>query len=450
MRFMKRILVFLLVLNLACVNDIGAQEQLYNIFANKKKVDYNKLFKQIMEKVKQDYVEEVKDEQLIESALQGMLSSLDPHSAFLNEKEFQDLRMSTKGEFGGIGIEITMEKGFIKIVSPYEDSPAFKAGVKVGDYITMIDDQFVKGMTLAQSAEKMRGKPKTKLKLRLYREATGETLDVTLVRDIIKIVPVKVKLVANDVALLRIASFSENAALQLKKEFQKLQEQAKENNVLLKGVILDLRWNPGGLLEQSQEVTELFLEDGTIVTIKGRIKEANRVIKAQGYDMTEGLPIAVLINGGSASAAEIVAGALQDNKRALVVGTKSFGKGLVQTIFPVDGGNAIKLTTSRYYTPSGKSIQLQGIDPDVVVEEAVVTPVKGLEFGSESSLYGRLDGENQQQEQSEQNANVLVNPNKKPPQTVTVLGKRDSEDFQLLRAIDLVKGMALYSEKLSH
>lgn len=447
---MKRVLVFLLLFSVFVACSAAAQEQVYNFFTSKKSVDYNKLFKQVMEKVKQDYVEEVKDGQLIEAALQGMLSSLDPHSTFLNEKEYQEMRMSAKGEFGGIGVEITMEKGFIKIVSPYEDSPAFKAGIKVGDYITMIDDQFVRGMSLSQAAEKMRGKPRTKLKLRLYRESSGETIEVTLTRDIVKIIPIKARIIANDVALLRIAGFSENAALQLKREFQRLQEQAKEPNNMIRGVILDLRWNPGGLLDQSKEVTELFLEEGVIVSMKGRIKEANMIIKANGYDMTGGLPLVVLINGGSASAAEIVAGALQDNKRALIVGTRSFGKGLVQTIMPIDGGNAIKLTTARYYTPSGRSIQLSGIEPDVVVEEAVVTPVKGLEFGSESALFGHLEGDPIQQEQGgEQNTTTTVINSRKSQPFSTTLGKKDSEDFQLLRAVDLVKGMALYSERLS-
>jgi carboxyl-terminal processing protease len=444
---MKRILIFLLVVNFFFISNVRAEEQAFNFFITKKKVDYNKLFRQVLEKVKQEYVEEVKDEQLIEAALEGMLSSLDPHSAFLNEKEYQEMRTSIKGEIGGIGVELTMERGFVKVVSPYEDSPAFKAGIKSGDYVTMIDGKFVKGMTLTQVAEKMRGKPKTKLKLKIYRESTSETLDISLVRDIIKIVPVKTKLVANDVALLRIANFSENVAIQLKREFEKLKEQVKENNNTLKGVILDLRWNPGGLLEQSTEVAELFLEDDVIVTMKGRIPEANVVIKAQGYDITQGLPMVVLINGGTASAPEIVAGALQDNKRALLVGTRTFGKGVAQTVMPIDGGNAIKLTTARYYTPLGKAIQLHGITPDVVVEEAVVTPVKGLGYPSESSLFGHLEGEDQQDQASEQN--VLVNPNKKSQQYLSTLDKKESQDFQLLRAIDLVKGMALYSERWS-
>jgi carboxyl-terminal processing protease len=415
----------------------------YSLFVNKNDLNYDHLFKEVMEKTKQDYVEEVTDKKLIESAIEGMLSSLDPHSTFLNEKDFQEMRISTKGEFGGLGIEVTMEKGFVKVISPYEDSPAFKAGIKAGDFITMIDGTVVKGLTLSQAVEKLRGKPKSKVKLTIYRESTSESFDVNPTREIVKIIPVKAKLVANDVALIKITSFNENTATLVRKEFLKMREQAKEKGSTLRGLVLDLRWNPGGLLEQSKEVSELFLEDDIIVSTKGRVSEANHIYRANGVDISEGLPIAVLINGGSASAAEIVAGALQDNKRALVVGTKSFGKGSVQTVIPLPGNTAMKLTTSRYYTPSGRAIQANGIEPDVIVEEAVVTPVK-MPGGttSETSLVGHLLQEPDTKAKSIQNA-------KKLQQISATLDSKEAEDYQLLRAIDIVKGMALYSERLA-
>ncbi len=417
----------------------------YNLFMSKSEVNYDQLFKEVMAKVKADYVEEVTDKELIESALEGMLSARDPHSTFLNEKDFQEMRIATKGEFGGLGIEVTMEKGFVKIISPYEDGPAFKVGIKAGDFITMVDGTVVKGLTLSQAVEKLRGKAKSKVKLTIFRESNGDSFDVTPTREIVKIVPVKAKLVAGDVALIKITGFSENTASLVKKEFLKLQEQAKEKGAALRGLILDLRWNPGGLLEQSKEISELFLEDGIIVTTKGRVPEANQVYRASNTpDISEGLPIAVLINGGTASASEIVAGALQDNKRALVVGTKSFGKGSVQTVIPLPGNTAMKLTTSRYYTPSGKAIQANGIEPDVLVEEAVVTPVKmpGT-TASESSLVGHLLQEpGAKDKANKQNTRKLQ-------QISATLDAKEAEDYQLLRAIDVVKGMALYSERLA-
>jgi carboxyl-terminal processing protease len=421
----------------------GSVVNYYNLLVPKSDVNNEALFKEVLEKVKQDYVEEVSQKKLIEYSIEGMLSSLDPHSTFLDEKEFKEMRMATKGEFGGLGLEVTMDKGFVKVVSPYEDSPAFKAGVKVGDFITMIDGQVVKGLSLSQAVEKLRGKPKTNVKVHIYREATNESLEMTLTRENIKIVPVKAKLMGNDVGVIKITSFNENTAALVRKEYFRLVDAAKEKHSGLRGLIMDLRWNPGGLLDQSREVAELFLEDGIIVSTKGRIPDANQVYRAGGIDISEGMPIVVIINGGSASASEIVAGALQDNKRALVVGTKSFGKGSVQTVMPLPGGSAIKLTTSRYYTPSGKAIQANGIEPDVVVEEAMITPVKSKFNTSESSLTRHLSKESdpnvQQQSVTQQQKEQLV---------LVGMDPKDSEDYQLLRAIDLVKGMALYSERL--
>lgn len=412
----------------------------YNLLIGKNEVNYDQLFKAVVERVKTDYVEDVSEKKLMESAMEGMLSSLDPHSSFFNEKETQEMRTSIKGEFGGLGFEVTMEKGLVKVISPYEDSPAFKAGIKAGDYITMIDGVVVKGMTLSQAVDKLRGKPKTKVKVNVYRENTNENLDITVTRDIIKIIPVKAKLVANDIAMLKITTFNENTASMVKKEFYKLASQAKEKGGELRGVVMDLRWNPGGLFEQSREIAEMFIEDGVIVSTKGRLPDASQVYRASGADITEGLPIVVIINNGSASASEIVAGALQDNKRALVIGTKSFGKGSVQTVMPLPGGMAMKLTTSRYYTPSGKAIQANGIEPDVVVEEAVVTPVKNPVQGlNEAALSGHLSQELD-----------LKTKTKQLQQISATLDPKEGEDYQLIRAIDMVKGMALYSERLSH
>jgi carboxyl-terminal processing protease len=414
----------------------------YSLFVAKQDVNYDLLFKEVMERTKVDYVDEVTDKKLIESAIEGMLSSLDPHSTFLNEKEFQEMRISTKGEFGGLGIEVTMEKGFIKVISPYEDGPAFKVGIRAGDFITMIDGIVVKGMTLSQAVEKLRGKPKTKVKLTIFRESSTESFEASPIREIVKIIPVKAKLVSDNVALIKITTFNETTAALVRKEFLKLHDQAREKGAALRGLILDLRWNPGGLFEQAKEIAELFLEDGVIVSTKGRLPESNQIYRASGIDITEGLPIAVLINGGSASASEIVAGALQDNRRALLVGTKSFGKGSVQTVLPLPGNTAMKLTTSRYYTPSGKAIQANGIEPDVVVEEAVVTKVKQQSnLPNEAALLGHLA-----QEAESKNG---AQSGKKTQALSSFLDAKESEDYQLLRAIDVVKGMALYSERLA-
>lgn len=453
----KKFLTTVSILSLTLSLNAFAQEQnqqstspqpVMNFFSviNKREVNYDKTFHDVLERVRQDYVEEVADKKLYESALDGMLSSLDPHSAFLNEKDFQDMKISTKGEFGGVGLEVTMEKGFVKVISPYEDGPAFKAGIKVGDFITAIDGQVVKGMSISQAVEKLRGKPKSKVKVTVYRESTNESMDLTVSREIIKIVPVKSRLFGSDVGVIKITSFSENTASMVRKDVYKLMEQAKANKVELRGLILDLRWNAGGLLDQSTEVCDLFLEDSIVVSTKGRVPEANQTYKTTGRDITEGLPMAILVNGGSASASEIVAGAFQDNKRALIVGTKSFGKGSVQSVIPMPNGTtAIKLTTARFYTPSGRAIQTNGITPDVVVEEAVVTPVKGINIGNEASLNNHLESD------QTQDLNQKVKEKDKSKTTITPsLNQKDKEDYQLLRAVDIVKGMALYSERLAN
>lgn len=430
--------IYFLALFIVLSNLSFAQEDgISGFLISKQKVNFHDLFNDVLQRVKSDYVTPKNDQELIEAALEGMLSALDPHSTYLNEKDFNDMRISTKGEFGGLGIEVTMEKGFIKVISPYEDSPAFKAGIKIGDFITMIEGESVKGMTLSQAVDKLRGKPKSKVSLTIYRDTSGETLEMSVMRDIIKIIPVKAAIVGDDIAHIKISSFSETASKVVKSEFFRLQDQAKADGKPLQGLILDLRWNPGGLLDQAQEITDLFMEKGIVVSTKGRLKESTQIYYANGKDIANGMPIVVLINGGSASASEIVAGALQDNKRALLVGTKSFGKGSVQTVMPVQGGGAIKITTSLYYTPSGHSIQASGIEPDVVVEDAIVTPVvnKGMKE-TEAMLNGHLKTpKDSAQSYIDKPAGSYAGNNQTPT------------DYQLLRAIDVVKGIALVQDR---
>jgi carboxyl-terminal processing protease len=325
------------------------------------------LFGDVLERVRSDYVEKPDDGMLIESAINGMLSALDPHSAYLNKKSFTDMQVQTRGEFGGLGIEVTMEQGFVKVVSPIDDTPASKAGLQANDLITHLDGEQISG-TLEQAVEKMRGPVGTSIKLTILRKGKDETLDVTIVRDVIKINAVKARL-EGDVIYVKISTFNEQTHANLVKKVEELKKALGRSP---RGYILDLRNNPGGLLDQAIAVSDDFLDKGAIVLTKGRVAEETQRANARPGDIADGKPIVVLINGGSASASEIVAGALQDHKRATVIGTRSFGKGSVQTIIPLgkDAG-AIRLTTARYYTPSGHSIQAKGIVPDIEVEQAL-------------------------------------------------------------------------------
>ena len=346
------------------------------------------LFGDVFEKVRSDYVEKPDDGKLIEAAINGMLSSLDPHSSFMNAKNYRDMQVQTRGEFGGLGIEVTMEEGVLKVVAPIDDTPASRAGLLSGDLIVQIDDDQVQGLQLNQAVDKMRGPVNTSVRLKLVRKGTPDPIDVTLMRDTIRIRAVRWRN-EGDVAYLRITQFNEQTYDNLKKGIEQLKTEIPNDR--LKGYVLDLRNNPGGLLDQAINVSDAFLERGEIVSTRGRnVDEGQRHVARPG-DLSGGKPIVILLNGGSASASEIVAGALQDHKRATLVGTRSFGKGSVQTIIPLGSNGALRLTTARYYTPSGRSIQAKGIDPDVQVKPDVPAELKGRdETKGEAALKGHL------------------------------------------------------------
>ena len=354
------------------------------------------LFGDVFERVRTDYVEKPNDSKLVESAISGMLQGLDPHSSYMDAKSFRDMTVQTRGEFGGLGIEVTMEDGLVKVVSPIDETPASKAGILANDLIIQLDDENVQGLTLNQAVEKMRGPVNTKIKLKVIRKGQDKPLEITLTRENIKVRPVRARIEQDDIAYIRVTSFNEQTTEGLKREINNLQTQLGDK---LKGFIVDLRNNPGGLLEEAVTVSDSFLERGEIVSTRGRNTEETQRRSAKSGDLTKGKPIMVLVNGGSASASEIVAGALQDHKRATVIGTRSFGKGSVQTIIPLGQGNgALRLTTARYYTPSGKSIQAKGIIPDIEVLQDVPEELKArTDTKGEASLRGHLKAEGDEQ-----------------------------------------------------
>ena len=322
------------------------------------------LFGDVFERVRAEYVEPINDREAVENAINGMLTGLDPHSSYLNQRSYRDMQVTTRGEFGGLGIEVTQEGGWIKVISPIDETPAARAGVKPGDLITNIDGGSVQGLTLQEAVEKMRGERGTSIKLTIRREGTDRPLELTLTRDVIRPQVVRFHMEGNDIGYVRLTSFNEQTDTAMRRAMTALRQQAGNN---LKGIVLDLRNNPGGLLDQAVQVSDDFLEQGEIVSTRARRAEDAQRWNARAGDIAQGLPIVVLVNGGSASASEIVAGALQDHRRAIVLGTKSFGKGSVQTVMPIPGNGAIRLTTARYYTPSGRSIQGTGIAPDIEV-----------------------------------------------------------------------------------
>lgn len=390
------------------------------------------LFGEVMERAKASYVEEVSDKKLIEAAINGMLVSLDPHSSFLDGQSFKYMSEQTKGKFGGLGIEVTMESGVVKVVSPIDDTPASKAGLKPGDFITAIDAEQVMGMTLNDAVDKMRGKVGSKVKLSI-RRINEKPFDVTLKREEIKIQSVKSDVKADDVAYIRITSFSEDTDKMIEKALAKAKDKSKNS---IKGVIIDVRNNPGGLLDQAVNVSDLFLSQGEIVSTRSRNVEDTVKYNAKSGDIAEGLPIVVLINDGSASASEIVAGALQDHKRAVIVGEKSFGKGSVQTVVPLGEYGAMRLTTARYYTPSGRSIQAKGIVPDIEIFPAKVEVIENSSAYSEAVFRNALKNETQTDEKSkEKNASDKASEDEL------------KKDYQLSRAVDLVKALGIYSQK---
>ncbi len=383
------------------------------------------LFGDVFERVREDYVEQVSDEELIESAILGMLTSLDPHSSYLNPKAYRDMQVQTRGEFGGLGIEVTMENGYVKVVSPIDETPAARAGLMAGDLITHLDGDPVLGLRLEQAVERMRGGVGTTIKLTILRKGV-EPFDVTLKRDRIRVQSVRSRVEGN-VGYVRITSFSEQTESGLLKAVRDIRQELGNR---LAGFVIDLRNNPGGLLEQAVAVTDAFIERGEVVSTRGRREESAQRFNATPGDIAQGLPVVVLINGGSASASEIVAGALQDHSRAILVGTRTFGKGSVQTIVTLGRDGAMKLTTQRYYTPSGRSIQATGIEPDIEVRQAKLEYTDGGPGQrTEADLRGALTNENgsEQPEAAEQ-----------PGEEQTV------EDYQLTRALDLIRGIALY------
>lgn len=359
------------------------------------------LFGDVLERVRSDYVEKPDDTKLIETAINGMLTGLDPHSAYLNAKHFQDMQVQTRGEFGGLGIEVTMEKGVVKVVSPIDDTPAAEAGIKAGDLITHLDNKSIVGETLEQAVEKMRGRVNTPILLTIVRKGREEPFDIKIVRSVIRINAVKSRLEADgQIGYVKVTTFNEKTHANLVKAVEKLK---KESNGKIKSWVLDLRNNPGGLLDQAVAVSDDLLDQGAIVLTKGRNLQETQRSQARRGDITGGKKVVVLINGGSASASEIVAGAIQDHKRGLIIGTRSFGKGSVQTIIPLGGNGALRLTTARYYTPSGRSIQAKGIDPDIIVEQETPEDIKRREMRSprgEANLRGHLSSEGTGKEES--------------------------------------------------
>jgi carboxyl-terminal processing protease len=384
------------------------------------------LFGDVFERVRADYVEKPDDSKLIETAINGMLAGLDPHSSYMDSKSFRDMQVQTRGEFGGLGIEVTMEDGLIKVVAPIDETPASKAGVLANDIITKLDDDQVQGLTLNQAVEKMRGPTNTKIKLTIVRKGADKPIELTLTRDVIRVRAVRSTVEGDDVGYIRMTQFNEQTTDGLKKAITDIS--AKISNDKLKGYVLDLRNNPGGLLDQAISVSDAFLQKGEIVSTRGRNAEETQRFNARPGDLTNNKPVIVLINGGSASASEIVAGALQDHRRVTVIGTRSFGKGSVQTIIPLGSGNgALRLTTARYFTPSGRSIQAKGITPDIEVLQDLPDDIKAKTDTStkgEASLRGHLKGDEGKEQTGSQS---YVPPDQK-------------NDKALNMAMDLLRG----------
>lgn len=430
------------------------------------------LFGEVFERIRDNYVEKADDEKLIEAAVNGMLTSLDPHSSYLNQKDFQDMQVQTKGEFGGLGIEVTMEDGLVKVVAPMDGTPAADAGLQPGDLISALDGEPISGLTLNDAVEKMRGEIGTSIKLTVIR-GTQDPFDVTLKRAVIAVKSVRWELEQGNVGYVRVSSFSEKTDSGLREAIAKLKEATKSE---LSGLVLDLRNNPGGLLDQAISVSDDFLDKGEVVSTRGRDAAEAQRWNAEAGDLMDGKPVVILINGGSASASEIVAGALQDHHRAILLGTKSFGKGSVQSIIPIPNHGAIRLTTARYFTPSGRSIQAKGIEPDIEVQQAKIEAL-GPETGRhEGDLRGALSNPDDPQSNAQKPAEAEdTSDTEAAPGTNTVPAQtsesktpsmpedtepftgsekvqiaRPSADYQLARALDLLRGLSLLQKQAAN
>ena len=389
-------------------------------------------FTEVFSRIKDAYVEDVSDTQLLESAIKGMLSDLDPHSTYLAPKDYEELEESTSGEFGGLGIEVGMENGFVKVISPIDDTPAQKAGVQAGDLIIKLDEKPVKGMSLEEAVNLMRGKPGTVLTLTIMREGESAPIEIDVTRDVIKVTSVKSRMIDNGYGYVRITQFQAETGRQFLKALSDLEE---EHGNDLDGLIIDLRNNPGGVLQAAVETADALLDEGLIVYTEGRIQSSRLRFSAKPGDVMAGTPIVVLINGGSASASEILAGALQDHERAVVMGTQSFGKGSVQTVIPLDETHAIKMTTARYFTPDGRSIQATGIKPDIEVRPAELKELDSRPFFTEADLSGHLEGENEEEAR------------KAREQAAEAQASAADRDYQLRSALNLLKGMHILNRK---
>jgi len=397
--------------------------------------DELRTFTEVFGRIKRDYVEPVSDKKLLEDAIKGMLAGLDPHSAYLDIEQYKDLKEGTTGQFGGLGIEVTMENGFVKVVSPIDDTPAQRAGMKAGDLVVRLDEKPVKGMTLGEAVKIMRGEPGSDIVLTVIREGEEAPLKVTITRAIIKVKSVRNKLLEKDYGYLRISSFQSRTGSGV---VDAVNELKKENEGDLKGLVLDLRNNPGGVLNAAVEVSDAFLEKGLIVYTEGRIKNSEMRFNAAPGDIVNGIPVVVLINAGSASASEIVAGALQDHKRAIIMGEKSFGKGSVQTILPTSGSAAVKLTTARYYTPSGRSIQAEGIEPDIILARVKLESLEDSKFKpvKEADLSHHLENGNG-------NGNGNDKKDAKGDDKKEGAAGLDIRDYPLHEALTLLKGLSI-------
>lgn len=398
-------------------------------------------FTEVLGQIKRDYVEEVTDKELLQNAIRGMLSGLDPHSNFLDQDEYKDLQAGTSGEFGGLGIEVGMEDGFVKVISPIDDTPAQRAGMEAGDLIIRLDDTPVKGLTLGEAVKIMRGKPGTDIVLTVVREGADKPFQVTITRDVIKVKSVKSRILDKGYGYVRITSFQTRTTEQVAQAVEELTDEAKGE---LMGLVLDLRNNPGGVLGAAVGVSDLFLEDGLIVYTEGRTEDAKLSFSATPDDILTGAPIVILINGGTASASEIVSGALQDHKRAIVMGTRSFGKGSVQTIFPMSNNEtAVKLTTARYFTPAGRSIQAEGIAPDVELEPLQVARAEQEDFATvkEADLSGHLTNGNGHDEADKKKSGKGDGDKASKKESLA------AKDYELYEALTLLKGLSILQSR---